>query len=177
MIREKGTSLVEILVTVAVFSILAIITTQSILLTLRGTSKSDSSIRVRENLELPLAVVERQLHNAREINNCSGGVLVPEDPNHIKYIIDYEDEYGDINPYFEFNCDPNNSYVASSSGTVTDQLLSNDLVIDSCSITCTEGGAGVSPSVGITISGSREGFSGIEGAGVELNTIIYLRSY
>ena len=57
----KGMSLLEILIVVAVFSILGVIVTRSVLLTLRGSKKSESQVKVRENVSFSLGVIERQL--------------------------------------------------------------------------------------------------------------------
>jgi prepilin-type N-terminal cleavage/methylation domain-containing protein len=47
---NKGLSLIEILVVVAIFAILGIIVSSALVLTIQGTKKSESLVRVRENI-------------------------------------------------------------------------------------------------------------------------------
>src|SRR3990170_3264778 len=66
----RGYSIVELLVVVTIFTFLAIIVTQAVVLTLRGSRKGESLISVRENLDYAFAVMERQLRSARSITSC-----------------------------------------------------------------------------------------------------------
>ena len=65
--RIQGFSLLEILVVIAVFSILAILTTQAVLLTLKGSKKSESLTKVRGSIDYSLAIIERSIRNAEYI--------------------------------------------------------------------------------------------------------------
>ena len=71
---KKGFSLIEMLVVVVVFSILAIITTQSLLNSLRTAKKSQNVNVVKENLEVSASAIERLLRNAEDVRceNNSG---------------------------------------------------------------------------------------------------------
>ncbi len=79
-----GLSLIEILVVVSIFAILGIIITRSVILTLQGSKKSESLIRVRENLDYAKSVIERQIRNA---DNA-------ECPNPDTTLLNYTDQFG-----------------------------------------------------------------------------------
>ena len=89
---QKGMSLLEILVVVAIFSILGVIVTRSVLLTLRGSKKSESQVKVRENVNYALAVIERQLRNADSIVTC------PNDPSFSDNLFSKFTAFGRITP-------------------------------------------------------------------------------
>ena len=105
----QGFSLLEILVVITVFSMLAILTTQAVILTLKGTKKSESLTKVRANIDYSLAVIERNIRNADSIVEC---------PNTDQTIISYTDENGSIT---SFSCanDSDGGYIASASGRLT----------------------------------------------------------
>ncbi|OGM11456.1 hypothetical protein A2Z22_00195 [Candidatus Woesebacteria bacterium RBG_16_34_12] len=69
-----GFSLVEMLVVVSIFAILAVLASQSLIFTFRGRQKSGSIVSVRENLGHALSVIERQLYNAENVNCIANGV-------------------------------------------------------------------------------------------------------
>src|SRR3989344_7124986 len=66
-----GFSLIEILVVVAIFAVLGVLSTRSIFLTVRSSKKSDSLVRVRESVNYSLAILERQIRNAQSVD-CAG---------------------------------------------------------------------------------------------------------
>ncbi|HKC04336.1 MAG TPA: type II secretion system protein, partial [Patescibacteria group bacterium] len=92
MKQESGLSLLEILVVVSIFAFLGILITRSIILTVAGSRKSESLVKVRESLNYSLSVIERQLRNANSIPNC---------PNLDSTYLAYNDQNG--NPT-SFSC-------------------------------------------------------------------------
>lgn len=64
---NKGLSLLEILVVITIFSVLGILVSQSVILTVRGTKKSESLVSVRENVNYAMGVIERQVRNSDKI--------------------------------------------------------------------------------------------------------------
>lgn len=70
--RSKGYSIIEMLVVIFVFSILAVVLTQSIALVLKSTTKSENTNEVRANVEYAMSVMERTLRNAKEIDTSTG---------------------------------------------------------------------------------------------------------
>jgi prepilin-type N-terminal cleavage/methylation domain-containing protein len=159
--KRNGFTLVELLVVVAVFSILALLATQSLALSLRGSRKSESIVNVREELSRTLSVMERQIRNASDIA-CTAPSLIT-----------YTDQYYNQNETFE--CVTTSSpygHIASSSA----RLTSPNILVD-CSAT-TFSCAGTDPeSVVITLVAEDAQGAGVEGARVTIDTRVNLRVY
>lgn len=160
--NQKGISMIEVLVVVLVFSVISILGTQSILLSLRGSKRSESTIGVRENVNYSLSVMERQLHNADSIT-CLDSTT-----------ISYTDEFSQPNITFTCNLsDPEEGYIASGSA----RLTGSDINVTACSFFCDSGGAGVPPSVMISITAKDKDATQLEGSQFTTNTRINLRTY
>lgn len=160
---DTGLSLLEILVVITLFSVLAILTTRAILLTLRGSKKSESTARVRENIDYSLAVIERNLRNAESITDCS-------DPQH--NLISYLDENGNETS-FSWTTDVDGGFIASGSGVV--RLTSSEVNVAECDFICDETTS--PPSVEISIEARDASVTGLESGRISVSTKIYLRSY
>jgi len=156
----KGISLIEILIVITIFSVLAILATRGVLITLRGARKSDTLGQVRENIAFTMEVMERLVRNADTVS-CPSETQIA-----------FEDKDATAGT---FTCESvgSNGYVASSSARLTNQQVN----ITSCTFTCDEGSAGVPPSVIMSISGRDTTSSGVEGAQVTVSTTIFLRTY
>lgn len=173
--KEKGFTLIEILVVIAIFAFLGILVTRSIILTVGGSKKSESIVKVRQNLDYAVGVIERQLRNADTITECPN-----PDPN----VISYKDQSG--NPAF-FSCvnigSPTNvGFVASSSGTpgapiIAGLLTSTDVNVVSCSFSCTQNSTTNPPVVSIMLDAKDATATGLQGADVTLSTSVSLRNY
>lgn len=165
MKKIKGFSLLEVLVVLAVFSLLAIVSTTVILLSVRGTKKSDTSSRVRQNVDHAISVIERQIRNATSVASCPNA-----DPN----VLSYFDQDG--NPT-SFTCfaNPVDGYIASGSAKIT----ADEVIIDYCSITCVPAAGGESspPYVDISINARDKSTTGAESSAFSAQTQIYLRTY
>lgn len=161
--RTQGFSLLEILVVITVFSILAILTTQAVFLTLRGSKKSESLIKVRGNIDYSLAVIERNIRNAELIEEC---------PNSDQSIISYLDENG-VSASFSCASDAEGGYIASASG----RLTSSEVDVTSCSFVCEDAGGGTNPAITISIDARDANLSAMEGGEISISTKIFLRTY
>ena len=82
LVNNMGISLIEILIVIGIFAVLGIISTRAILLSLQGSKKGDAQVKVRENLDYAVSVIERQLRNAGSISPC---------PNVDPLVISYSD--------------------------------------------------------------------------------------
>lgn len=120
-IFKKGVSLVEMMVVVLSFAILAILATRSLLLTIRGTKKGESEMKLRESIDYATAIIERQLRNATRVD-CSNI------PSTIEYL---DSEYSDAS----FSCVSfgGESFLASSSARLTGE----DVYLSECAFSCT----------------------------------------
>lgn len=172
----SGFSLIEMLVVIFVFSILAILSTQTLLYSLRGTNKSEALGVVRENVDFASSTMERLLRNAQSLNCTSATQL------------DYQDENEQTG---SFRCittggtcsSGGDGYIASVSAS-TVRLTSQDVCVV-CNepgkppFTCTiPADPKVPPSVFINVVGIHK-TSGTtsEGAKVTSSTQVLLRNY
>lgn len=160
MKKNSGLSLIEILVVITVFSILAILATRGVLLTLRGSRKSDALGRVRENVGYSIAVMERNLRNAQTID-CSSETQ-----------IDYTDPNSTAG-YFSCENIGSGGYVSSSSARLTNDQVN----VTACTFTCAAATTGVPPSVDINITAEDANTQGAEGGQVTIQTQVNLRTY
>jgi prepilin-type N-terminal cleavage/methylation domain-containing protein len=157
--KVKGFTLIELLVVVAVFSILAILATQSLALSLRGSRKSESIVHVREELSRAMSVMERQIRNASRVVCTDADTLT------------YTDQYYNQGETFQCVIAGTDSYIASSSARITSPKVRVSCgAVFSC--------AGTSPeSVTVTLVGEDASAVGVEGASVTISTKVNLRTY
>jgi hypothetical protein len=159
---DLGISLLEILVVVSIFAVLGILITRSVLLTLSGGRKSESLIRVRENLNYSVGIIERQLRNANAVISC---------PVSSVSIISYTDINGNAATFSCVNIGTA-GYVASGSARLTSDTIS----VTNCSFTCATG-SGTPSSVTIDLEGKDASASGVENTTVTTKTQVFLRNY
>ena len=156
---SAGISLLEILVAVAIFAVLGVMVTRSIALTLRGSKKSELTLKVRENIGYSLSVIERQLRNADSITSCSSDTE-----------IGYIDSFGNPSTFSCEGMDGGDPYIASGSA----RLTSNEVKITKCTFSCT---STEPPAVNVSITAIDSQAEGVEGASVTASTKVYLRTY
>jgi len=160
----EGLSLIEILVVVTIFAILGIIVSSSLMLTLRGAKKSESLMKVRENLNYSLAVIERNIRGASTILDCTNS-----DTKKITYL----DQNKTSTSFFCVNTGAAGSYIASGSA----RLTSDSIKIVSCSFTCAHPDLSNPPSITIDLTVQDASGTGIESSVVSAKSQIYLRNY
>lgn len=137
--NKKGLSLIEILIIIIIFSVLGVLTTNAIFLTLRSANKGNSSIKIRDNVNYFLSIIQRQLRGAQDIVNCPNS----QDTGYIEYI----DDNGTTNR-FTCNLSGDLGYIASGSA----RLNTEEIDITTCSFTCIESESGNPPSVTVNIT-------------------------
>jgi prepilin-type N-terminal cleavage/methylation domain-containing protein len=164
ILRQSGMSLLEILVVVSIFAILGIITTRSVLLTLQGSKKSESIVRVRENLDYSMGIIERQIRNANSLTACPN-----PDPSSISYV----DQTGATSTFSCVGTGTPNSYIASGSAILT----SNEIEIVGCQFTCSPSTDANPPVVFISLEAKDVSATGVQNTSVSTSTQIYLRNY
>lgn len=164
--KIHGFTLVEMLVVIMIFAILGVVATQALVLSLRGTNKSQSLIEVKENVDYSISTMERLLRNSLDLDcsASSGDKLY------------YTDEFSNY-VYLECRTSGTDTYIASNSATV--RLTTPDVRITNCAsvFTCNEGVSGVTDSVYININAEHTGRTGAEGSQVTSSTRLQLRSY
>ncbi len=162
---KKGMSLLEILIVVAIFAVLGIIVTRSIILSIGGSKKSESLVKVRENLDYSLGVIERQLRNADSIVVCPNSSDTST--------ISYKDKNGDTGSFSCIGMGGADPYVASGSA----RLSSNAIRITSCSFVCTISNSVNPDLVTISLEAEDAEATGIQQSKVTTTTQVYLRNY
>ncbi len=159
--NKKGFSLVEILVVISIFALIGILTTRSIFTTLRSARKSDSLVKVRENVNYALGVIERQIRSAESVSPC---------PLVNTLVLPYIAEGGIVS---SFICTLGaNGSIASGSATLT----SPDISVTGCTFTCTQN-INNPPSINVSITAEDKNSSGVEKGSVTSQTEILLRNY
>ncbi len=162
--NTAGISLIEILVVITIFAVLGVIVSSSLILTIQGTKKSEALIRVRENVNYSLGVIERNIRNASSIVDCTNA-----DTTKITYL----NQNGVVSSFSCINAGGANSYIASGSARLTSDAIS----IVNCSFTCS---ASVDlsnpPLVTIDILARDAVSSGVQSSSVSAQTKIYLRN-
>jgi prepilin-type N-terminal cleavage/methylation domain-containing protein len=161
-----GFSLIEMLVVIFVFSILAVVSAQSLSLTLRGSRKSESLTEARENVQYAVNVIDRLIKGSQDLTCAS---TTPSNR------VDYIDEYGN-NAYFQCVTSGTDTYIASNSSS--QRLTSNDVRITNCNqvFTCTDNTANPD-SLDVSITATNANAVGADGALITATTKIFLRNY
>lgn len=131
MVKEKGFTLIEILVVVGIFAIIAVIGSGSFFSLLRGSTKSRSASTVKQNGDYALGVMERMIRNARYLEENSGGLICDSGMTEIKI---KNPDGGST----EFKCEANS--ISSDSGELVRKLIDEELTVTDCQFDCREGG-------------------------------------
>lgn len=157
-IPTLGMSLIEILVVITIFAVMGVVVARAVILTVGGSKKSESIVKVRENLNYAMGIVERQIRNANSIPTC---------PNSDSKVIDYIDQYGKAT---SFSCGAD--YVASGSA----RLTNNEIIVSGCSFICSPG-ANYPDSIKVSFTAKDKYAVGIQNATVSVESQISLRNY
>jgi prepilin-type N-terminal cleavage/methylation domain-containing protein len=163
----SGYSLIEMLIVVSIFVVLAILATQSLMLTFRASRKSEAMINTQRELRYALAVIERGLYNADSIESNCDGLWMSS--------IQYVDEY-----YFStsFSCETDltngRGYMASNSAQLTSTQKIN---ITTCQFKCIAITEDEPTRVDINLTAVDVNTSGAEGSEMSVSNSILLRSY
>jgi type II secretory pathway pseudopilin PulG len=163
---KKGISLFETLIVIAIFAVLGVLATRIVVLSLRGANKSGSLVKVRENLDYAISIMERHIRNAESVSNCLQPSPTPTSQ------ISYKDEDGLVGA---FSCQDlgQEGYVASASARLTGETVG----VTSCSFVCSPETSTNPPSVTIELTGIDNSTNGIEKSTVSVSTQIFLRTY
>ncbi|HET7098804.1 MAG TPA: prepilin-type N-terminal cleavage/methylation domain-containing protein [Patescibacteria group bacterium] len=161
---QHGVSLLEILVVIAIFAILGIITTRAVILTIGGSKKSESLIKVRENLGNSMGIIERQLRNADSVINCDNTEATQ---------IDYTDQVGNPASFTCLGVGTDDAYVASGSARLTSNLIK----ITYCGFICVPETSTNPASVSVSLNAQDVTQTGVATSKVTMKNQIFLRNY
>lgn len=160
---KKGFSLIELMVAISIFAVIGVLTTSAVSLTLRTSKKSDSLVRVRENVSYAFSIIERQIRGADSIENCDGSELS---------VLNYLTSENIIT---DFSCENigEAGYIASGSARIT----SSDVAVVSCSFVCTQTDSNSPPTVKVKISAQDAIATSEEKGTITTETEIVARNY
>jgi len=167
-IKIFGYTLIELLIVLGIFAVLAAIMSQALGLSLRSSRKSENIAEVRENVTVAVGVAERLLRNAQTVDCATSQLL------------NYVDEYGNSTSLSCIDTDPSApgiGYIASGSANL--RLTSIKTVDIDCLLVfeCTAATTNSPAVVDIKISGKSLEGQAEEAAEAESSAKILLRSY
>jgi len=164
---KKGFSLIEIIVVIALFSIIGVIVSQATITTFRGARRSDSEAKVRENIDYAVSVMERHLRNALTVT-CTSVSRV-----------DFTDQDRNAGAFL-LNSSGTDAHIASYSALpapTTQRLTSQDLTVSNLSFTCPPTTSGnVAPVINIGITAIDRYAQGTDRAGITTSAKIIVRT-
>jgi len=163
MKKNKGFSLIETLIVVAIFAVLAIVSTQAIIVTLTNSRKAESSVQTRESLQYIVSVLERSLRNANNVISASSDRIIYTDENNASSVFQCVDATANSNT---------GRLLLNSS-----QVSSQDITITNCNFSMVAGTSDMSDRVMVSISGKAKNLTGTEQTPITISTIVYLRVY
>lgn len=124
--RQKGFTIIEIIVAVGILGIIAALGTNMFLTIMRGSTKSKNLTTVKQNGEYALSVMERMIRNSSDVITNSDGDICESGMTKIKIINSNKEE-----TEFSFMDLGGSSYIASNSSRITsDQVLVTNGVFD-----------------------------------------------
>jgi len=153
--KKNGFTLIEILIVIGIFGILAFIGTNMFFTILKSSAKTRVLAEVKQNGNYAISVMERMVRNARSAECISGGVLITNPDR-------------DTTNFF---CE--GTKIASKSGVY---LTSDKVAATGCNFSC----AGTTPEVvtiSFTLSQSGTTTRPEEEATIDFRTTVSLRTY
>lgn len=175
---KRGYSIIEILVVVGVFAILAVLATQSMNLSLKSSKKGDSMVLVKQELENTAGNIERQLQTASSV--IVGGVICTT--THATSSVGFRNSMGYRGDYACIDSQPfnlfgtNDTRIASSSGEVVNyryRLTSNNIGITNCQFSCYT--QDLKTFIDFSVTANVRGVTGAEGSTVSTSRKILIR--
>lgn len=145
--ERPGFSLFEILVVISIFAVLLLILAQSLFSTFRQSAKSEVLRGLRESGDYAASIMERSLHSAETIENCTG-----EYP-----IVSYRNSEGVSASFSCLDIGRDSGHIASSSAGLSVPLTGSSVKLTSCSISCDLAQNPPLVSISATIAPSGEG--------------------
>lgn len=140
-IIKKGFSVIELLVAISLFVTLSAVLIQSVVQSLGTSQKVGAESAVRDNLNFAGDVVVRNLRNAKSITSACNGVS--------SNTITYQDQNSVAG---SFTCVTGQSPYLGS-GSTNARLTSDDIILTTCRITCTQSGTTLPPTVELVLGG------------------------
>lgn len=114
---KKGFSLIEVLVVLSVFALIAVIASQVLFPVFRGGGKTGAAIIVKQNGNYAVSVIQRELYNARQVSECT--------QNEVRY-------FNADGQSVLLSCTPSGGISLGGSRSLT----SAEVEVESCTVAC-----------------------------------------
>lgn len=72
MIKDKGFTFIEILISISILGMLAVVSTTLFFRSIRGSGKSDANIKVEQEAQLSLTILRRFISNSQSVLEVEG---------------------------------------------------------------------------------------------------------
>jgi prepilin-type N-terminal cleavage/methylation domain-containing protein len=133
MKKQKGFTLIEIIMVVFIFGIIIAVGGNLFFSILKGASKVEIGKDAKQSGDYALGIMERTIRNAQEIKTNSDGQICTSNMKKIKL-------QNMDNTVTEFYCEANSGVakIASKSGTLTTQYLSGNNITLASTNNCTD---------------------------------------
>lgn len=164
-----GFSLIELIVVLALFTVLMVVTSQVLISSLRSVRKAEASSVVRANVDYAISIVERHLRNAKEITTCNTNMST------LNYVT-----FEGISAWFSCQNISGNVYIASGSAVLPSvRLTGEEVSLTQCSFDCVDlsPADNVPPSVIVNVRATHRNIQGAEGVDIIRTSKINLRVY
>lgn len=159
----RGFTLIEMMVVISVFSIVAVLVGNMVGHSMKGVRKSESSLKVRAELENAVSIVERSLRGAK----ANSVTCYPK-----KVILTDQDDQE-----VTFSCSGSSPNIILNKGVdnIIDNIIGSNIKLDGCNFNCSGLDNGV---IFFTLSGSSSvSSSGVESDSVSVSARVVLRNY
>ncbi|MFC1710227.1 type II secretion system protein J [Patescibacteria group bacterium] len=173
MKKNSGFSLIEIMVVIVAFALMSILVSQVIIFSLRGTAKSESSVRIRNELNHTVSIMTKNLRNAESIEG--GSCFNADDTTRKKVDFKYLDSSDTVQDgSYECVTDGGQIYVKSYDGSY---LTGDKTSLTDCFIRCEENDNNTPDSVSVELMAEDTELTGGRGGIITVETKILLRNY
>lgn len=160
---SKGMSLFELLIIIALFLVVTSIAGQGLFVTIKGSSKSKTTTKVKQDANYVVSILERSVHSASAFVTSTNSS------------ISFRDEVG--NPV-SFSCIVASSGLNGAITQNTTSLISSSSKVDICTVSCQPAGGFQTCSLNLTLSqtGDDTGLRAEEKARISITTQVRFRN-
>ena len=129
---SSGFTMIEMVVTVGIFVMLAILLTQTFLQLTRVNDRIGTQVKLKEEADAVLNVMTARIRNAKEITVCASNTIT------------FVDRFSPVLDSISYSLDTSTSQIASVSGNTSSKqyLNSSDSDVSNFTILCEKGAAG-----------------------------------
>jgi prepilin-type N-terminal cleavage/methylation domain-containing protein len=149
--KKQGFSLIEIMVSLAIFAIVVVVATGALLTTIDATKKAQATQTVLTNLNLALEGMTREIRTGSEYvisdyGGITGSKLSFKDKSNVDVVYTFIQKSGNINGYIR-------KQKTGITPPIDEQITAPEVDVKSLKFTLIGGASGTQPRVFITLQG------------------------